>query len=249
MKLGVMKAMGVAVVLAGSALMAQRGGSPQTGGGGFGRMINPGGAPAPGGVGFGRLIYPGTGGPLVARGSRSGGTGYIAPPGIAHPYSHGGAVIVPYPVFYGGGYYGYDAPPAPYAGGYYTDPSGQRQDAPAVILNQNFVPDTANPSFQDYSNVQLPPPTLRRYDNTSQPYQDPAVQAGPSAAPNDQPSVYLIALKDHTIYAAIGYWTEDKTLHYITPENVHNRVTLDQVDRAFTKQLNDERHVDFRLPE
>jgi hypothetical protein len=250
MKFRVMTAMGVAMVL-GSGLIAQRAGGQQPGGGGFGRMINPGGAPAAqGNPGFGRLIYPGTGGPVAARAPRVGGPAYAVPPPVTHPQSHGRAILVPYPVFYGGGYYGYDAPPAPYAGGYYSDPSGQRQDAPAVIINQNFVPDTVNPSFQDYSNVQLPPPTLRRYDNTSQPYQDPAVQAAQAApAQNDQPSLYLIALKDHTIYAAIGYWTEETTLHYITPENVHNRVTLDQVDRAFTKQLNDERHIDFRLPE
>jgi hypothetical protein len=239
-----MKLLGIVAVLAGSALIAQqlfaqRGGQ-QVGGAGFGRMINPSGVtPGPGGAGFGRLIYPGTGGPLVARTSRPG-SGYVAPPFVSHPASHGAAVIVPYPVFYGGGYYGYDAPPAPYAGGYYTDPNGGRQDAPAVILNQNFVPDTVNPSFQDYSNTQLPPPTVRRFDTP---------QTQDQAAQNDQPSsVYLIALKDHTIYAAIGYWVEDQTLHYITPDNVHNRITLDQVDRAFTKQLNDERHIDFTLP-
>ena len=230
---------GIAVVVTGWALFAQ-----QPGGAGFGRMINPGGVTnAQGGVNFGRMIYPGTGGPMVARTYRPGGPAYLAPPGVSHPSNHSSAVIVPYPVFYGG-YYGYDAPPAPNGQGYYTDPSGQRQDAPVVIINQSFSPDTINPSFQDYSNVPLPPPTLRRNDNS------PSVQN--SAQPNDQvdqSSVYLIALKDHTIYAAIGYWVEGDTLHYITQENVHNRVALDQVDRAFTKQLNDERHIDMRLPE
>jgi hypothetical protein len=240
-----MKLLGMVAVLAGSALIApqlfaQRA-AQQPGGAGFGRMINPSGVtPGPGGAGFGRLIYPGTGGPVVARTPRPG-PGYVAPPRVSHPVNHAGAIIVPYPVFYGGGYYGYDAPPAPYAGGYYSDQFGDRQDAPAVILNQNFVPDTVNPSFQDYSNSQLPPPTVRRFDTPSQPTQDQAAQ-------NDQPSFYLIALRDHTIYAAIGYWIEDQTLHYITPENVHNRLALDQVDRAFTKQLNDERHIDFTLP-
>lgn len=260
MKLGMLRAMGVAAVVAGTFGMAPPGlaqavstsgsafGNPaQLGGGGFGRMINPSGAPlASWGGGFGRLIYPGTGGPLAARPSgRVRGAGYIAPPSVAHQ-SHGAAVIVPYPVYYGGGYYGYDAPPAPYAGGYYTDPSGAQQSAPAVIINQGFVPDTANPTFQDYSNVQLPPPTLKRYDNTSQPYADPSVQM-----PNDKPSpsVYLIALKDHTIYAAIGYWVDGQTLHYITQENVHKKLTLDLVDRDFTKQLNEERHVDLTLPD
>jgi len=238
MKLRWMVMTGVVGIAVASVVVAQQGA-------GFGRMINPSGLPLTGGgAGFGRLIYPGTGGPVLVRGGRPGG--YVAPPVVSHPQNHGRAVIVPYPVFYGTGYYGYDAPPAPYAGGYYVDPYGGRQDAPAVIVNQGFVPDTANPSFQDYSNAQLPPPTLRRYDNGA----PPADQTQPqSAAQNDQPSsVYLIALKDHTIYAAIGYWVEGQTLHYITPENVHNRVALDQVDRAFTKQLNDERHIDLELP-
>jgi hypothetical protein len=237
-----MKLLAVAVFLTGISAVAQR-----PGGAGFGRMINPGGVSAgPGGgpgAGFGRLIYPGTGGPVTARGVRPGG--YVRPPAVVHPQNHVGAVIVPYPVFYGGDYYGYDAPPAPNAGGYYYDPSGARQDSPVVIINQSYQPDTVNPSFQDYSNTQLPPPALRRRDNPSQPDNGAAAQANP---PDDQPSVYLIALKDHTIFAAIGYWVDGDTVNYITQDNVHNRVAMDLIDRAFTKQLNDERHIDLRLP-
>lgn len=205
---------------------------------GAGRVSNPGGN-------GGRLIYSGNAGPMVSRTGRgSVGGGYVAPPVVSHPYNHGNALIVPYPVFYGGYYYGYDAPPAPQAGGYYYDPSGAQQVPPVAIINQGYQPETINPSFQDYSNVDLPPPsTLRRYDTSSPPYQNPAPQAQ-----NDQPSTYLIAMKDHTIYAAIGYWTEGETLHYITTDNIHNNVSLDLVDRAFTKQLNDERHIEFRLP-
>jgi hypothetical protein len=245
-----MKVLGISVLLAGSALLAQQ----QPGGGGFGRMINPGGVPSgPGGVGFGRLIYPGTGGPgnvnvapVISRAPR-GGQGFVPLPRVSHPQNHERGIIVPYPVFYGDYYFGYDAPPAPNVGGYYSDQYGARQEAPVVIINQNFVPDTAQPSYQDYSNAPLPPPqTLRR---PSQPSQGPAPQTQAQVqVQDDQPSVYLIALKDHTIYAAIGYWTEDQTLHYITQENVHNRIGMDQVDRAFTKQLNDERHIDMRLP-
>lgn len=240
MMLRMVVAVVAALSLTGSVAIAQHRAGGGYSGGGVGRMVNPraSSAAAP-------LIYAGSAGPIVPRTASLGGRAYLAPPPVPHPLNHGGAIIVPYPVFYGGGYYGYDAPPAPYAGGYYYDPSGARQEAPAVIINQGYVPETINPSFQDYSNVQLPPATIGRYGNTSLPYQDPAV----TAPPNDQPSVYLIALQDHTIYAAIGYWTEGQTLHYITPENVHSRVGLDQLDRAFTKQLNDERHIELRLPD
>jgi len=227
-----------AIILTGLAAVGQRRG----GGSGIGRVVNPRGMPAMPST----LVYAGSAGPIVPRTAPLGGPAYIAPPLVPHPVNHGVAVLVPYPVYYGGGYYGYDAPPAPYAGGYYFDPSGARQDAPAVIINQGYVPETINPSFQDYSNAQLPPAILRRSDLP--PSEVPTDDS--QAAPANQPSsIYLIALKDHTIYAAIGYWIENQTLHYITPENVHNRVSLDQVDRAFTKQLNDERHIELRLPD
>jgi hypothetical protein len=221
-----MKLLAVAVLLTGI-VFAQR-----SGGAHYGRMVNPGG-----GAGSGRLIYPGTGAPVAARVGALG-LPYVAPPAVFHPQNHIGAVIVPYPVFYGGGYYGYDAPPAPSQGGYYYDPStGARQDSPVVIINQSYQPDTLNPVLRDYSNIPLPPPGPR--DNGA------GAQASP---PDDQPSVYLIALKDHTIFAAIGYWVEGDTINYITQDNVHNRIAIDLIDRAFTKQLNDERHIELRLP-
>lgn len=235
-----MKVRVIALCLTATALFAQRSGGG--GGGHYGRMVNPGGGSA------GRLIYPGNGAPVAPRAVGALGLPVVTPPPVVpHPLGHGGAVIVPYPVFYGGGYYGYDAPPAPNAGGYYYDPATDtRQDSPVVIINQNYTPDTINPSFQDYTDAPIPPPsTMRRHDNTSLPYGDGVTQA---PLPNDQPSVYLIALKNQTILAAIGYWMEADVLNYITQDNVHKRISLDQVDRAFTKQLNDERHIELRLP-
>ena len=67
---------------------------------------------------------------------------------------------------------------------------------------------------------------------------------------DDQDSAdhYLIALKDHTIYSVVAYWVDGETLNYVTREGSLNRASLDLVDRDFSKQLNDERHVDFKLP-
>jgi len=59
---------------------------------------------------------------------------------------------------------------------------------------------------------------------------------------------YLIALKNHSIYSATDYWVQDKMLHYLTNYGArHYQVPLDEVDLAFSTQLNRERGQDFRL--
>ena len=55
-------------------------------------------------------------------------------------------------------------------------------------------------------------------------------------------------MQDHSIVAAIGYWVEGDTLNYLTQDGNQNRVSMALVDRDFSKQLNDERHVEFKLP-
>lgn len=206
---------------------------------GFGRLSNPAGLPGTtGGAGFGRLIYPGTGAPAAARNPRLPGSPLV-PPQVAHG-SHGNAVAVPYPVFYGAGYYDYDAPSAPTAG--YTQYQGgaydQMSQPPVVIINQYFRPDSANPVVRDYSNVPLPEPGQ---------FQTPPANNDQSATA-DQQVMFLIAMKDHTIYPAIAYWVEDNTLNYITVQGSKNSVSLDLVDRDFSKQINKERKVEFGLP-
>jgi hypothetical protein len=207
----------------------------------FGNMINT--VPPPSG-------YPREPGSRGFGGGFGGFNGYggFARPQAAHP-RHENTVIVPYPVLWGpsfGGYYDSPAPPPP---AYYPQEPGypayaQQAQPPVVIINQNFRPDTANPVVRDYSNTPLPEPTLKMYENQSRPG---GVQGQPTVA-DDQPTVYLIAMRDHTIFPAVAYWVEGDTLNYITTQGGHNRATLAAVDREFSKQLNDERHVEFRLP-
>lgn len=177
---------------------------------------------------------------------RSGGAGhargggnfgrFAPPPVISHP-AHVGTVIVPYPVFYGGYYY-YDpsvAAQQPAPAGYYNDDSaayGAPAQSPVAIINQSYQPDNVNPVIRDYSNTPLP-----------------QTAANPDGRPDDQPTIYLIALTDHTIVAAIAYWAESgDTLAYITADGNQNRVSLALVDREFSQKLNADRHVDFHLP-
>lgn len=127
---------------------------------------------------------------------------------------------------------GYPPPPdgGPAPAYYGTDPSGQGY--PSVLINPNYAPDTANPVIRDYA---FPP--------DSNPSADAAVQPAPVSS-----VLFLIAMKDHTIYPAVAYWVEDDTLNYITPQGVRNRVSLGLVDRDFSVQLNKERSIDFALP-
>jgi hypothetical protein len=226
--------------VAASTVWAQRATSPT----GFGTLANPGGVSAStGGGGFGRLIYPGTGAPAAVRNPRLPGSPLVAAPvpQVQHR-SHGVAVAVPYPVFYGGNYYDYDAPAAPVAPysqytAQYSNGYDQMTQPPIVIINQYFRPDTANPVVRDYSNVPLPEPASQ------------TANAGDAAVnPGDQQVMFLIAMKDHTIYPAIAYWVEADTLNYITVQGAKNSVSLDLVDRDFSKQINKERKVEFGLP-
>ncbi len=133
---------------------------------------------------------------------------------------YGRPVAVPYPVFIGGGYY---ASPADY--GY--------APAPIAVVNQDFRPDSVNPSIIDYSNVPLP---------------EPANDTDENGLKDDQPTVFLIALTDQTVVAAIAYWADGDTLNWVSRDAKVNKMSLSLVDRAFSKQLNDERHVEFKLP-
>jgi hypothetical protein len=164
--------------------------------------------------------------------------GNAPPPGRSHPAPPQGyrpygprPVVVPYPAYYGGGYYsgyaplsfdyGYPPPPPP--------------ETPAAVVNPDFRADGGTPQIIDYSNVPLP---------------EAAPQAGTDETQlrDDEPTIFLIALTDHTVVAAIAYWVEGDTLNWVSRDAKQNRMSLSLVDREFSKKLNDERHVEFKLP-
>jgi hypothetical protein len=180
----------------------------------------------------------------------------VRPQGAARPGHRpssfsGGAIFVPYPVGNAAsGYTVHNPAPGlydPIFGGYTpTDsfaagypPQMMSAPTPMVVINQNFLADPVRPQFRDYSNVQLPEPGV-----TIAPPSSPAA----SAAADDQPVVFLIAMRDHTIVPAVAYWLQGDTLNYITLQGAQNQVSISLVDRDFSKQLNAERNVPFRLP-
>ena len=143
-----------------------------------------------------------------------------------------------YPVFVGGyGDYGYGYSDSGYAdngyqGPYATDPP----PGPQVVINQNFVPEHANPVMRDYSG-----------DSSGvQVYDAPGRE--PLSSSNDEGTdYYLIAFKDHSIYSAFAYWVDGDTLHYVTPQRVHNQVSVALVDRELTEKLNRGRNMQVKL--
>ncbi len=60
--------------------------------------------------------------------------------------------------------------------------------------------------------------------------------------------LWLLALKEGTILAATDYWLEDNALHYVRRDGTPSAVSLSEIDLPFTKQLNGERGLAFRLP-
>ena len=164
-------------------------------------------------------------------------------------------MIVPYPVFYGGGYgygygggYGYGSDPnAAYGPGNadQAPPVINSGEAPSVVINQNFVPQPVNPQVREYNPNDSGDQQsgMRLYQNSSHPYADAAANNS-----SDQATIYLIAFKDHSIVQALGYWMEGATLHYVSVEHTLNQASINLIDRDLSQRLNDERGLEFRLP-
>jgi len=105
-----------------------------------------------------------------------------------------------------------------------------------VIINQSFRPDTVSAGPE-------PEPAPLRAPPAAQTERRPATPAS-----EEEATIYLVAMKDGSIFATVGYWVEGDTLNYLTRDGSHNRASLALVDRDLSQRLNDERHVEFKLP-
>lgn len=201
------------------------------------------------GHGFGNVVFPGTGGPSrfsitdPSFASRVGGivSGYRpytgAPAGRS--FGRGGYVPVAYPVYIGG-YGGYpDHPEQPPANITIVNNPPQ-QTAPQIVINQNFGAEYAKPGTQGSTGGEQ---GIRYYQA---PVPEPPARVA-SPEEDSKPTVYLIAFKDSTVRAALGYWIEGDTLHYVTTKGRPNKASLDLVDEDLSLQLNRERSVEFEL--
>jgi hypothetical protein len=148
--------------------------------------------------------------------------------GSATVITYGYPVPYAYPV-YVGGYLDNDGPAAP---------APQQPPTSTTIYPSQPAPVTSNDIGSD--NAQDDPTTPTAAVAERQPVEEPASTS--------EPSHYLIAFKDHTVYSAVAYWVDGDTLHYFTPGNTHNQVSLSLVDRGLTERLNKESGLDMKLP-
>jgi hypothetical protein len=236
-----MRVLVLALILV-TAVYAQRGtrGGMRHGGGSYGRGMHGGsvwrGNPGYGGIhsgfrygsrygyGFGRGYYRHFGG--FRQYSRFGPNFYWGPWGSYYPAT----AYAPFgPYLYTG--YGYNVSTNPFLYSY-PEPSGPNITivmAPSatpsqgtVIINNNArAPETAPPPEKNSRN-DVP-------ERTSSP-------------------PYIIALKDGTVWAAVGYVVQGQALHFLTQSGQFKQITLDQVDRALSAKLNADAKIDFHLP-
>jgi len=193
--------------------------------------------------GYGNVVFPGTG---HAPPGGFTGSSYMARTGaggagaVGHP-QHRRSTVVLYPVLYGTGAYD------PSYAGDQSQAAGDPNATPSVVVNQSFVPQQGNPVVREYDSDAPPdqPSGMRLYQNPSHPYDDSQASARRN---DDEPTLYLIAFKDHSIIQALGYWMEGGALHYVNVEHTLNQVSMDLIDRDLSQRLNDERGVQFKLP-
>jgi hypothetical protein len=179
--------------------------------------------------GFGNVLHPGTPTPIP----NPGGWAYNANRIVRRNNGYSSGYISGYPLYAGGAYvpaYGYSGSAGDYSSQTQLNPQQQSNPAPPVVINQYFGPP-----------VPPEPVTGTMYQPSSE--RPPSEEDATPAANR----YYLLAFKDHSIYSALAYWVEDKTLHYVTPQNTHNQASLDLVDLEFTKQLNQDRAVPFSV--
>jgi hypothetical protein len=162
-----------------------------------------------------------------------------------------------FPAFWGGGFwpydywpdsfgYGYNSfAPYPYDYGYGAPSAGYASNygAPASQPGSNVIVVYPPESRPDTVIVDRATPGIHEYDEYGQEVRRPSASAGePSSA------LFLIALQNHQIFAAVAYWVDGSVLHYVTSDHVEHLTPLNTVDRDLSTRLNRERHVTFSLP-
>ena len=123
------------------------------------------------------------------------------------------------PGYWGGyGYGGY---------GYETTPPPTPEPAPVV----NNIVFEAPP-------VILPPP---------EPIHS-SIQNFKTVASTAPPAFYVIALKNGSHLDAAAVWVQGNDLHYVDADDQNRRVPLADIDRTATRELNQARNLNLRLP-
>jgi hypothetical protein len=145
--------------------------------------------------------------------------------GLSHgragaPYGFGYAYL-PYDYDYGAGYT-YAPPPVVVV-----------QQPPAMV--QAPAPPASVPTGH---------PVMTEYKWTAA---DLAASASAPSTNSETPD-FAIVLKDGSTLSAVTVFASDDGLHYVDPDERHERISMSQVDRAATLKLNRARNLNLYLP-
>jgi hypothetical protein len=121
-----------------------------------------------------------------------------------------------------------------FGGGFYEPDSSAAVDEGSAA--DNVQPETTDAEVRERG---------RRY-GAAEPVTEPAVEAS-SAAPMDNDE-FVFVRRDGTLFFAVAYAWENGTLRYITSQGLRQIVTQDALDLDATRQFNEQRGLNFRLP-
>jgi hypothetical protein len=127
---------------------------------------------------------------------------------------------------YGGYYGGYFEPF--YDSGYYPTPEPPEPNAPPMY-RPAMEPAAAQPVHS----------VIHEYTRPE--------DYGASLPQESSPILYLIAFRDNTIRAAMTYWIDEGTLHYLDLDHKEQHAPVASVDRDLSARLNRERRVPFNM--
>lgn len=142
--------------------------------------------------------------------------------GSARTFGHG---------LYGGYGYGF--------GGFYGDYSNEAPD-------YGYAPPAA-PAGSNVTIVYPPAAPAAPVHSVIHEYTQPEDYGTVAPAGDGAPVLYLIAFRDGNIHAAMTYWIEDGTLHYLDTNHKEQRAPVSSIDRELSARLNRERHVPFNI--
>ncbi len=195
--------------------------------------------------GFGSVLFPGLGhAPLPGN-----AFGSVLHPGGVYPGSirHGGGPhrnAVVYPYYISPGYFeSFDSWAAR------QDAAQQQPQQPTVVVQQPAAASSVpNVVINQYFRSDGSPASQSEFQGSGTAFNSPAPVLAPRPKVADEKAtIYLIAFKDHTIMPALAYWVQGDTLNYITRDGTPNTASMSLIDRDFSRQLNDERGVEFSL--
>jgi hypothetical protein len=111
----------------------------------------------------------------------------------------------------------------------------------AAAVEDNSSAETAQPEILDSENRD----SGRRH-RVSEPEMAPPV--GPARAEPADNDEFVFVRRDGTVFFAVAYSWEKGTLRYITSQGLRRTVTQDALDLDATRQFNEQRGLNFRLP-